>query len=181
MLRRIVCGLCWVFLGSLTAAERADLAIVEKVGGAVSFYTMGGRELGRVKVGAFPHEAVLSKDGKRLYVSNNGVLWMTEDSMGGNTVSVIDVEGMKKLYDIDLGKFHRPHGIELLPASNYLVATTERPFGLITIDPAARKVVRDGLHGRIPPLDGDHPGRHPSIGSGDPGVPRDGGSDPGHS
>jgi transketolase len=48
----------------------------------------------------------------------------------------------------------------------------------------ARKVVRDGLHGRIPPLDGDHgdhPGRHPSIGSGDPGVPRDGGSDPGHS
>jgi len=45
----------------------------------------------------------------------------------------------------------------------------------------ARKVVRDGLRGRIPPLDGDHPGRHPSIGSGDPGVPRDGGSDPGHS
>jgi YVTN family beta-propeller protein len=132
-----------MFLGSLTAADRPELAIVEKVGGSVSFYTMAGKEVGRVKVGAFPHEAALSKDGKRLYVSNNGVLWMTEDTMGGNTVSVIDVEAMKKLYDIDLGKFHRPHGIELLPGSNYLVATTERPFGLITIDPAGRKVVRD--------------------------------------
>lgn len=125
------------------AADRPDLAIVEKAGGAVSFYTLDGREVGRVKVGAFPHEATLSADGKRLYVSNNGVLWMTEDAMGGNTVSVIDVESMKKLYDIDLGKFHRPHGIALLPGSNHLLATTERPFGLIEIDPEARKVVRD--------------------------------------
>jgi transketolase len=48
----------------------------------------------------------------------------------------------------------------------------------------ARKVVRDGMHGRIPPLDGGHTGQgagHPSLGPGDPGVPRDGGSDPGHS
>jgi transketolase len=48
----------------------------------------------------------------------------------------------------------------------------------------ARKVVRDGLHGRIPPLDGGHAGQaggHPSLRAGDPGVPRDGGSDPGHS
>src|SRR5262245_6966180 len=45
----------------------------------------------------------------------------------------------------------------------------------------ARKVVRDGLHGRIAALDGAHPGKHPSIGSGDAGVERDGASDPGHS
>ena len=65
-------------------------------------------------MGAFPHEAALSADGRRLYVSNNGVLWMTEDAMGDNTVSVVDVASMKKLYDIDLGRFHRPHGIALL-------------------------------------------------------------------
>src|SRR4051794_33594055 len=110
MLRRIAFLGC-LFLGSVAAADRPDLAIVEKVGGSVSFYTIDGKELGRVKVGAFPHEAALSADGRRLYVSNNGVLWMTEDTMGGNTVSVIDVESMKKLYDIDLGRFHRPHGI----------------------------------------------------------------------
>jgi transketolase len=45
----------------------------------------------------------------------------------------------------------------------------------------ARKVVRDGLRGRVPTLDGGHSGAHPSIGSGDPGVARTTGSDPGHS
>jgi YVTN family beta-propeller protein len=141
MLNRVVLALCCA--APLLAADAPGLAIVEKVGGAVSFHTEDGRPLGRVKVGNFPHEAALSPDGRRLYVSNNGVLWMTEDTMGGNTISVIDVPSMKKLYDIDLGRFHRPHGIAVLPKSGHLLATTERPFGLITVDPSARKVVRD--------------------------------------
>ncbi len=46
----------------------------------------------------------------------------------------------------------------------------------------ARKVVRDGLKGRIPTLDGGHfGGSHPSIGSGEAGVGRTSSSDPGHS
>ena len=49
---------------------------------------------------------------------------------------------MRKTADIDLGRFHRPHGIALLP-SGQLLATTERPFGLILVDPEERKVVRD--------------------------------------
>jgi transketolase len=57
----------------------------------------------------------------------------------------------------------------------HLGFTTER------VAEVARKVVREGLHGRIPPLDGAHAGRHPSIRSGDAGVERDGASDPGHS
>jgi len=44
-----------------------------------------------------------------------------------------------------------------------------------------RRVVRDGLHGRIPTVDGGHFGTHPTIGVGDSGVPRTGASDPGHS
>jgi transketolase len=46
----------------------------------------------------------------------------------------------------------------------------------------ARKVVRDGLRGRIPTVDGGHfGGQHPTLGDGDPGVARTGSSDPGHS
>jgi transketolase len=45
----------------------------------------------------------------------------------------------------------------------------------------ARKVVRDGLRGRVPTLDSGHGGSHPTLGTGDPGVSRTGGSDPGHS
>ena len=127
---------------SLAAAEPSFMTI-EKVGGSVGFYTETGERIGEVKVGPFPHEATLSRDGRLLYVSNNGVLWMTEDTMGTNTISVIDVRARKKLHDIDLGKFHRPHGIALVPGSDDLVVTTERPYGLIRVDPAARKVVRD--------------------------------------
>ncbi|MEJ7749467.1 MAG: transketolase [Candidatus Limnocylindrales bacterium] len=52
-----------------------------------------------------------------------------------------------------------------------------------------RRVLREGLHGRVPTLDGGHfgPGResgdgsHPTVAEGDPGVDRTGGTDPGHS
>jgi len=45
----------------------------------------------------------------------------------------------------------------------------------------ARRVVREGLHGRSPTLDGGHFGKHPSIVPGDAGVGRTDDSDPGHS
>jgi transketolase len=44
-----------------------------------------------------------------------------------------------------------------------------------------RKVVHDGLRGRIPTVDGGHFGGHPTMGAGDSGVDRTGASDPGHS
>lgn len=128
--------------GDLVAAD-PYIAVVEKVAGAVAFFSEDGKQLAQVKTGNFPHEATLSPDGKLLYVSNNGVLWMTEDSLGTNTISVLDVKEMKKLYDIDLGRFHRPHGIAMVPGTNRVVATTERPYGLISVDPVKRAVVRD--------------------------------------
>ena len=45
----------------------------------------------------------------------------------------------------------------------------------------ARRVVHDGLRGRIGTVDGGHFGNHPTIGAGQAGVDRTGGSDPGHS
>lgn len=125
------------------AADRPYIAVVEKISGNVGFYTEDGKELCHVKVGNFPHEAVLSKDGNFLYVSDNGALWMTDEGEGGNTISIVDVHAMKKVGEIDLGHFRRPHGIAQIPGSGNLLATTERPYGLVMIDPVARKVVRD--------------------------------------
>lgn len=148
--------------GSVAGSDQyAYLAVVEKVAGAVAFYTEDGRQLGKVAVGPFPHEAVLSRDGKLLYVSVNGVLWMTEDKLGNNTIAVVDVRAMRKVRDIDLGRFHRPHGIALTSDGNHLLATTERPFGVILVDPVAGKVVRDydvkgkSPHMVMPTPDGD--------------------------
>lgn len=127
--------------GCAPADHRPYAAVIEKVAGSVAFLSEDGKQVGQVKVGAFPHEAALSSDGRLLYVSVNGVLWMTEDSTGGNTIAVVDVPSMKKLYDIDLGRFHRPHGIAV--SRDRLLATTERPFGVVMVDPVARTVVRD--------------------------------------
>ncbi|MBA2757179.1 MAG: hypothetical protein H0U37_07025, partial [Chloroflexi bacterium] len=48
-----------------------------------------------------------------------------------------------------------------------------------------RRVVRDGLHGRIPTVDGGHFGHrgggHPTLDAGEAGVGRTEGTDPGHS
>ena len=162
-------GVCARFLivmlsaGTTLAAgdARPYLAIVEKVAGAVAFYSEDGKQLARVNVGPFPHEAALSKEGNLLYVSVNGVLWMTEDKLGNNTIAVVDVRAMRKVRDIDLGRFHRPHGIALTAAGDRLLATTERPFGVILVDPAAGKVVRDydvkgkSPHMVIPTPDGE--------------------------
>lgn len=162
---RLCCALVPLFCYApcrVPAAERPYIAVVEKVAGAVGFYSEDGRQLGWTKVGNFPHEAVLSRDRHLLYVSDNGVLWMTENKLGSNTISIVDVDSMKKVGDIDLGRFHRPHGIALLPHSNRLLATTERPFGLIMVDPVAKKVVRDfdvkgkSPHMVIPEPDGKH-------------------------
>ena len=57
-------------------------------------------------------------------------------------------------------------------------------FGFTTdrVADVARKVVRDGLRGRIPTVDGGHfGGQHPTLVAGDPGVARTESSDPGHS
>ena len=64
-----------------------------------------------VPVGKHPHEMVFSPDGWLLYVSDNGILWMTYAGEGGNTISIIDLEQRKRTGVIDLGDYRRPHGM----------------------------------------------------------------------
>jgi YVTN family beta-propeller protein len=128
-----------------SAAETApevEIVTVQKVGASVGFYTPAGELLATVPVGNHPHEMIKSPDGKLLYVSDNGVLWMTEDAQGWNTISIIDLESRTKVGVIDLGEYRRPHGLDIVPSTGYLVSTVENPDGLILIDPAARKVLR---------------------------------------
>jgi YVTN family beta-propeller protein len=125
-----------------TYAQKPALAIVEKIAGAVGFYTPDGKRIGGAQVGKHPHEIVISQDKKRLYVSDNGILWMTEAGEGGNTISVLDPVTMKKTGVIDLGKYRRPHGMDLHPKTGRLAVTIENPDGLLLVDPAAGKVLR---------------------------------------
>jgi YVTN family beta-propeller protein len=123
-------------------AQKPALAVVEKVAGAVGFYTADGKRVGGTQVGKHPHEVVLSPDRKQLYISDNGILWMTEAGEGGNTISIIDIATMKRTGAIDLGEYRRPHGMDVDRKSGRLVVTIENPDGLLLIDLANRKVLR---------------------------------------
>jgi YVTN family beta-propeller protein len=137
-MRICVCTL----LAAAALAQQPDLAVVEKAAGSVGFYTSAGKRVGEVKTGAFPHEIALSPDRRTLYVTDNGVLWMTDPGEGGNTISILDVRSMKKTGVIDLGRYRRPHGIALHPKTGRMAVTIENPDGLLLIDPAHRKVLR---------------------------------------
>lgn len=126
----------------LLFAADAKFAAIQKLSGTVGFYDDAGQHLGDAKVGLHPHEAALSTDGKTLYASDNGVVWMTETGDGENTVSIVDVASRKRTAVIDLGSFHRPHGITVVPGTGNLLVTTEHPNALLLVDPKAKKVLR---------------------------------------
>ncbi|WP_293680307.1 beta-propeller fold lactonase family protein [uncultured Phenylobacterium sp.] len=134
----------WIALAVTLAAfgQKPDFAVVEKVAGAVGFYTAGGKRVGGAKVGTHPHEIVLSPDRKLAYVSDNGILWMQYAGEGGNTISILAVASRKKTGEIDLGNYRRPHGLDIHPKTGRMVSTIENPPGLLLIDPVARKVLR---------------------------------------
>ncbi|HLN03214.1 MAG TPA: hypothetical protein VK335_28240 [Bryobacteraceae bacterium] len=128
-------------MGATTSID-AVLAVVEKKAGKVAFYAARGKRLSDVKVGRFPHEMVLSPDRRLLYVTDNGLLWMTDKGEGGNTISIVNVRARPIAGVVDLGHYRRPHGIAVVPKTGQLVVTIENPFGLLLIDPVGRRVLR---------------------------------------
>jgi YVTN family beta-propeller protein len=131
-----------ILFATASFGQKASFVIGEKVAGSVGFYDADGKRLGGVPVGSHPHEVVLSPDKRSLYVADNGVVWMTETASGENTVSVVDIASRKKVGIIDLGSYHRPHGITFDAHSGLVLVTTEKPSKLLSIDPGSKKVVR---------------------------------------
>jgi len=133
------------------AAGPAALAVVEKIAGQVGFYSAGGQRLAGVPVSVHPHEIVLSHDRRSLYVSDNGILWMTDPGEGDNTISILDIARRAKTGEISLGRFRRPHGMDVDHKTGRLLVTVENPPGLLLVDPVARQVLRSyDVQGTMP-------------------------------
>jgi len=133
------------WIAALAAGETTShqgFVIGEKLSGSVGFYHANGMRTADVKVGQHPHEMALSADQRTVYVSDNGVVWMTEDGPGDNTVSIIDLASHRRTGVIDLGQYRRPHGIAVDRRTGHIFVTTERPSALVELDPVSRKVVR---------------------------------------
>ncbi len=118
------------------------LLILHKGASSLGFYTPEGKLLTAVEVGRHPHEMVLSADGRYVYITDNGTMRIEQAGKGGNTVSIVGLAARKKVGEISLGEFRRPHGIDLDRRAGTLVVTTELPDKLLLVDPARRTVVK---------------------------------------
>ncbi|HXG33434.1 MAG TPA: hypothetical protein VNJ11_08720 [Bryobacteraceae bacterium] len=134
---------CLLALAAPALLVAADplLLVLHKAESTLGFYTLEGKLLARVPTGRHPHEMAVSADGRLVFITDNGTMRIEEPGMGGNTVSVVDVNTRTRLAEISLGEFRRPHGIALHPASG-LAVTTELPDRLLLIDTASRKITR---------------------------------------
>lgn len=125
------------------AGASTTYLILLKKENALGFYTPEGEKLATVPVGTHPHEMVLSADGRYVYVTDNGTIYFNQPGKGGNTISIVDVIARKNVGKIDLGDFHRPHGIDIDHKTGLLAVTTELPDRLLLVDPKERKIVKD--------------------------------------
>ena len=123
-------------------AEQTLLLVSQKAGSSVGFYTPEGKHLTTVEVGTHPHELVISADRRFAYTTDNGTMQIEHAGEGGNTVSVIDLHARKRVAVISLGRYYRPHGIDIDPATGNLLVTTENPDQLLVVDPKTQKVLR---------------------------------------
>jgi len=129
-------------LAATLAAQSPTLLVLEKGTGALGYYTMEGQRVGEVKVGQHPHEMVVSPDGRFAYITDNGTMRIEDAGTGGNTVSIVDVPGRRRVNTIKLDQFFRPHGIDLDPTTNRLAITVENPDQFLLLDIRDRRILR---------------------------------------
>lgn len=126
-----------------TLAQNSTYLILQKAESSLGFYAPAGQHLASVPVGKHPHEFVISNDGRYAYTTDNGSMLLETPGQGGNTISIVDLVNRKKAGEIQLGKFRRPHGIDLDRKTGHLAISCELPDRLLIVDPVARKVIRD--------------------------------------
>jgi len=130
-------------LAGVCAAQKQALLILHKGTSTLGFYTPEGKLEKEVPVGKHPHEMVVSADRRFAYITDNGTMRIEQPGSGGNTVSVVDFVKRKRVATIGLGKYRRPHGIDLEDRTGRLVVSCELPDRLILIDARGRSVKKN--------------------------------------
>lgn len=126
-----------VVLGTAVGfAQTGTLIVLNKSDHTATFIDVASRNaLATVPTGIAPHEVAVSPDGKTAVVANYG----TREAPG-NTLSVVDIPGKKKLKDIELGEYRRPHGIVWMKDQTVAV-TVEANKAVLLVDVQSGKVL----------------------------------------
>jgi len=118
---------------------RAGMLVVANQEGASATVVNAAsmQTIATVPVGVGPHEVAVSRDGRWAVVTNYG-----DRSAEGNTLSVIDLGAATPVVarTIDLGEYHRPHGVAFIGDGSKLVVTSETSQRLVVVDFASGRV-----------------------------------------
>ena len=131
-----------LILAFQAVAQTPTYLVLQKGASSLAYYSTDGTLQSTVPTGQHPHEMILSTDGRYLYTTDNGTMRIEHPGAGGNSLSIIDVAARRKFADISFGEYHRPHGIDLDPATGILAVTTELPDQLLLVDPVKRAVLK---------------------------------------
>jgi YVTN family beta-propeller protein len=122
-------------------SQASTLVVACKWADSVAFYDSAtGQEQQSVPIGSRPHEMALSKDGGLAFVTLYGTDFYYDNVEGGRAVAILDLANRRKLGEIDLGKFRRPHGIEVGHSSGRLYITCDRPPAVLILDAERRTI-----------------------------------------
>ncbi|MFQ5718992.1 MAG: cytochrome D1 domain-containing protein [Acidobacteriota bacterium] len=117
-------------------AAGGTLVVLNKSEATASLIDLSrGETVATVPTGNGPHEVAVSPDGTTAIATNYG----TRDAPG-STLTVIDVPHARVVRTIDLGEYHRPHGVQWLADGKQVVVTSEESHKLLTVDVGRGKV-----------------------------------------
>jgi YVTN family beta-propeller protein len=125
-----------VFLICATAAsaqpKSGKILVANQQAASATIVDLATNVITHIPVGAGPHEAAISPDGKWGFISVYGVGGPTG---AGNQIAVIDMAEKKVTRMIDLGQYTRPHGLVPVAGSPLkLIITSETTQNIITVD-----------------------------------------------
>lgn len=141
MLRAMICvgvaGLLaagtqsWENGPTLDTGLTGTVVVVNKAEASASLLDAGtGHTLAKIQTGSAPHEVAVSPDGATAIVTNYGL------RQPGHTLTVIDLASMRAVRTIDLGAYHRPHGIRYFPDGTRVAVTAEVEGAVVIVDVA---------------------------------------------
>ena len=121
--------------GAPMYARRGVLLVANQQSANASIIDLATGTMTLVPVGAGPHEAVISPDGRW------GVVTVYGTQVPGNRLAIIDMTTRAIARTIDLGDYRRPHDITFFPgSSSRVVVTSEASQNVVIVDVVAGTV-----------------------------------------
>ena len=150
-------ALSFLFAGlSLAQTPSPALLVIEKDTQNVDIIDPASLQIvGRVPVGADPHEICVSGDGRTAYISDYGAFGTPL-----HMLSVIDLVAQKPLPPVELGALLAPHGMQTFDGQIYFTAEGSKAIG--RYDPERGEVAwilgvgENRTHMLVVSPDGDH-------------------------